>query len=46
MLRDKEIGDILGQIECSYEVSQREAKEDLEEFMGCLERERIILAAG
>jgi len=46
ILKNKGIDDILDEIEGHFEVSQGKAREDLEEFMGTLEKEQIIRAAG
>ena len=46
ILKSKEVGDILDEIESSFEVSKGEAREDIEEFVESLKREKIILAAG
>jgi len=46
ILKSKEVDDILDEIESSFEVSQREAREDLDAFVESLKREKIILANG
>ncbi len=46
ILKSKEVGDILDEIESSFEVSKGEAREDIEEFVESLKREKIVLAAG
>ncbi|MCX5753130.1 MAG: PqqD family protein [Candidatus Krumholzibacteria bacterium] len=46
ILKSKEVGDILDEIESTFEVSQREAREDLDGFVESLRREKIILANG
>lgn len=46
ILKNRGIDAILDEIQVNYKVPQAEARGDLEEFMGTLEKEKIIRAVG
>ena len=46
LLKSKEVDGILDEIESSFNVSQKEAREDFDGFVESLKKEKIILANG
>ena len=44
LLKSRDIDDILNEIQSSYEVPKGEAREDIEEFVESLMKEKIILS--